>query len=242
MGINPPLYYSIYSDIRHKIMDGELKPGDMLPKEVDLERMYGVSRAPVRQAMGKLETEALIVRRQGKGTFVADRTEQLRWLVFGGFREFYEEHFEELYCKTLMVETILPDEKTKQILRLRDDSHVIHIHRLRSWTDIPVFSIHAYLPDTMNVETFRKAGDFFNISNVLKKYFSINLKSAKEFITAVKADDDTARCLKIAVGSPVLQIERTNHDDSGNMVHFSRYFCRSDICCYRSSYGTDGAC
>ena len=223
-------------------MDGELQPGDMLPKESDLERAYGVSKAPVRQAMGKLETEALIVRRQGKGTFVSDRTEQLRWLVFGGFREFYEEHFKELSCRMLTVESIFPDEKTKQVLNLRNDNQVIHIHRLRSLAEIPVFSIHSFLPDTMNIETFRKAGDFFNISNVLKKYFSIDLKSAKEFITAVQADENTAECLKIDAGSPVLQIERTNFDDLGNLVHFSRYFCCSELCCYCSSYGMDGSC
>jgi DNA-binding GntR family transcriptional regulator len=217
-------------------MDGDLKPGDMLPKESDLERMYGVSRAPVRQAMGKLEMESMIVRRQGKGTFVADKAEQIRWFLFGGFREFYERHFEELYCRTYLIETIPPDERAKQVLNLKKGRMAIHIHRVRFWSDTPVFSIHTYLPDTMNIDAFRKAGDFFNISNVLKKYFSINLQSAEESITAVSADPHTASSLKIAEGSAVLQVERVNRDDLDNIVHFSRYFCRSDICGYKVSY------
>lgn len=240
MGTDSPLHFSIYSDIRRQLMDGRLKPGDILPKESELEKKYGVSRAPIRQAMGRLEMEAFIVRMQGKGTFVTDRGEQIRWLLFGGFRKFYEHHFDEVNCRTLLVETSSPDETARRALDLEEGRKTIHIHRVRSWLDTPLFSIHTYLPDTMNINAFKKAGNFFNITDVLKNYFSITLKSAEESIIAVLSKTDTAETLKIPSGSPLLQIERINYDTSGNIIHFSRYFGRSDICPHTSSYGVEG--
>ena len=63
-----PLYFQIYRDLQFKICQGEYAPGALLPTESELEKIYGTSRAPVRQALGVLENEGLVVRRQGKGS------------------------------------------------------------------------------------------------------------------------------------------------------------------------------
>ena len=75
-----PLYYQIYRDLQYKICEGIYKPGSMLPRESDLEKIYGTSRAPVRQALGALENEGLISRQQGKGTLSHNRCELVHGL------------------------------------------------------------------------------------------------------------------------------------------------------------------
>ena len=69
---NVPLYYQLESLIRRCISSGLLKPGDMLPSEMELCQNFSISRSTVRQAIGRLEEEGLVQRHQGKGSFVAE--------------------------------------------------------------------------------------------------------------------------------------------------------------------------
>ena len=67
-----PLYTQLVGIIKQNISSGELNVGDLLPSEAELCRTMGISRNTVRQAIGELEEEGLVVRKRGKGTFVAD--------------------------------------------------------------------------------------------------------------------------------------------------------------------------
>ena len=67
-----PLYSQLVSIIKRNISAGTLSPGALLPSEAELCRTFDVSRSTVRQAIGALEAEGLVVRKQGRGTFVAE--------------------------------------------------------------------------------------------------------------------------------------------------------------------------
>ncbi|MFR5969493.1 MAG: GntR family transcriptional regulator, partial [Oscillospiraceae bacterium] len=67
-----PLYSQLVSIIKRNISAGTLAPGALLPSEAELCRTFDVSRSTVRQAIGALESEGLVVRKQGRGTFVAE--------------------------------------------------------------------------------------------------------------------------------------------------------------------------
>src|SRR5262249_49923700 len=68
-----PLYYQLQEILKERIESGEWAPGDALPPELQLARLYGVSRVCVRQALAILEDDREIERVQGRGTFVAQR-------------------------------------------------------------------------------------------------------------------------------------------------------------------------
>ena len=59
-------------DLKEQILSGKLAPGDRMPSEAELTRRFGVSRVVIRQALGILEEEGLVIRVKGKGTFVSD--------------------------------------------------------------------------------------------------------------------------------------------------------------------------
>ena len=67
-----PLYAQLVGIIKRNISTGALSVGDLLPSEAELCRWMNISRNTVRQAIGELEDEGLVVRKRGKGTFVAD--------------------------------------------------------------------------------------------------------------------------------------------------------------------------
>ncbi|WP_166541770.1 GntR family transcriptional regulator [Paenibacillus lutrae] len=68
-----PLYYQLKSYIKQKIDSGEWAADSVIPSERELQRLLGLSRSPVRQALGELVSEGLLVRKHGKGTFVTRR-------------------------------------------------------------------------------------------------------------------------------------------------------------------------
>jgi len=73
-----PIYYQIREQLRQRILSGSLKPGDPLPTEAQICAECGVSRMTARQALGQLASEGLIVRRRGRGSFVAPPTATFR--------------------------------------------------------------------------------------------------------------------------------------------------------------------
>src|SRR5215218_7779113 len=71
-----PLYQQIKGLILQSLQAGEWKPGEAIPSEMDLAARYRVSQGTVRKAIDELAAENLVLRRQGKGTFVATHSEQ----------------------------------------------------------------------------------------------------------------------------------------------------------------------
>ena len=67
-----PIYHQLKTVLQEQIENGLWRPGDRLPTEQELCRMYNISRSPVRQALKELEYERVILRRPGLGTFVED--------------------------------------------------------------------------------------------------------------------------------------------------------------------------
>ena len=67
-----PLYFQLVSSIKRLVSTGIMSPGDLLPSEAELCKNLEISRSTVRQAIGALEDEGLVVRKQGRGTFVAE--------------------------------------------------------------------------------------------------------------------------------------------------------------------------
>jgi len=71
-----PLYQQIKGLILQSLQAGEWKPGEAIPSEMELAARFRVSQGTVRKAIDELAAEHLVVRRQGKGTFVATHAEQ----------------------------------------------------------------------------------------------------------------------------------------------------------------------
>lgn len=233
------LYNSIYMDIKGQILQGVLKPGDRLPAEAELEKLYGASRAPVRQALAMLEQEAFLLRRQGRGTFVTDRKKQSHWLFSSGFSKDIERDFDSVSSKTLWIRVEEPDDEVRQVLSLEDDQQAIHIHRLRYLKDIPMYSMHNYVRGSLGLEVFKRAGDFFIISEILEKNFHIMSDRAEEEIRAAIADEVTAEELQVAIGFPLLSIKRVYYTASDKTAYLSRYHVRTDYWSHRTTYYTN---
>ncbi|GAA4338367.1 GntR family transcriptional regulator [Pigmentiphaga soli] len=213
--------------LRDTILDGTLAAGDMLPTEEELTRRHGVSRTVVRQAMRSLETQGLIQRIAGKGTFVRDSKAD-------PFSSWSINSTEDLasYGRNTKL-TILerlevpapPD--VAEALELAPGTLVSEIRSVRSSKAGPF----AYQRNYALLDIGRKVAAQKQIKSMLlaiQQYGNVKPLHMLQAISAVGAAEDVARILELEVGAPVLQFEWQLISVEGTRITFSRTRYRSD--------------
>lgn len=211
-----PLYYQIYRDLQFRICSGEYAPGTMLPREIDLEKIYGTSRAPVRQALGALESEGLITRRAGKGTFVTERRRTHPWLVATGFLKYYEKYWNEMVPKTLHVDSRLPPDEVAEFLNLPPGEETVYTLRLQSVNEKPVVLLENYFPARCSIGVFKSAGDFMSLKELLESKFNRSVASMREVLDVRPISKEHSAFLLVEAGTPLLRVRRFMYDETGN--------------------------
>ncbi len=235
MGINAPLYFQIEMDLRKKIMDGGFKPGHLLPSERELVRSYNVSRLTVREAINRLVSQGLVVKKQGKGTFVAEQSADH---MVGPLNSSSEVFLQKNYrVKTIVIKSkkTLPSKEIGKHLQLSDTGgEIFYLERVRFANEIPVAHIKCYLPYkyVADIETF----DFSKATlyRTLEDYYRLELFEAYEIIEATGANRRIAELLDLTAGAPVLMNQRTTYLKDETVIEFEKVLYRSDIYKYHN--------
>lgn len=211
-----PLYLQIKSLVTKGLQAGEWKPGEAIPSEGDLAQRFGVSQGTVRKAIDEMAAEHLLVRRQGKGTFVATHHEpraQFRFLRLAP-DDPRDETSESrvLECKRMRA----PAEIARK-LRLKAGDGVVTIRRVLSFDRVPTVLDDIWLNGAVfrGLTAERLAAYRGPLYGLFESEFATPMTRAEEKIRAVAADGASARILKVAIGTPLLSVERismTYHD------------------------------
>lgn len=207
-----PLYQQIKSLILRSLQAGEWKPGDMIPSEFDLAARFRVSQGTVRKAIDELATDNLLVRRQGKGTFVATHAEQhiqyrfLRVLPDASAPEAQGPAERRIIeCRRLRG----PAEVARQ-LDLKGGDSLVQVRRVLSFSGTPAILEDIWLPGApfkgLSLETL--SSDKGPMYALFEAQFGVRMVRATEKIKAVAADADAAALLGVEVGHPLLSVER----------------------------------
>ena len=147
---NIPYYIQLIDALKALIVSGQWKPGDQIPSEPDLCYTYVVSRTVVRQALREIELEGLIVRRKGKGTFVAEPkiSESLAQKLTGFYQDMVERGHQPV-TQVLRHKVVPANQNIAGFLGLEVNTPVIDIERLRFLEGEPIVLVHSYLPQTL---------------------------------------------------------------------------------------------
>ena len=202
-----PLYKQVYDRLVKRISEGDWKPAEALPSEYALADELGVSQGTVRKALNELEAEKVVERRQGKGTFVAEHTDEASIFRFfrlarvDGTRLTPESEVESIRRRQAK-------RQEKSILGLEDKEQVIEIHRIRIIDHSPcvaetIIFPHALFPDFDKLESISES-----LYPLYQRQFGIHIVDAEEQLRAVVATKDNARRLEIPVGTPLLRVDR----------------------------------
>lgn len=223
----------IYNDIKSKIETGIYKEDDVLPTELQLQSSFGVSRAPVRQALGRLESEGLIVRKSGKGTFVANR-QFWKLASLGGFRSEFLKKSNQVECMLLSVKQIIPNKKIRELLETDTGENVARIERLRKINGQPFQYLLHYVKG-IDIEKVRQSGNIEDMPLFLAQN-GFYIKTVREEIEAVPLPKVIAEKLAVSYKTPALKIKRAAYDITNKMYEYMIYYTLTKKWHYRVQY------
>lgn len=220
------LYVQIAGVMRRKMRSGEWPPGIQLPTLEQLAEQLGVARVTVRQAMDLLETEQLIWRRQGKGTFVTTHAEGRHWMSVAT-------DWDELVNTISGTESrVLVSRETEFVPRLGSEEGTPaqayqYQRRLHSYHGEPHLVIEVHLDRRI----YQRAKEKFEsqpIIPLLAKMSSVKLGKAHQTLMVSSADSEISRHLKITVGSPIVEVRRVIQNQSGTVIYYADLSYRAD--------------
>ena len=205
-----PLYREVKAALVASLAAGEWPPGEALPSEGRLADRFGVSIGTLRKAVDELVGERVLVRQQGRGTFVA--THGPRRLLFHFFHIVRDDGVKELPQPQLLAferGRAAPVEAERLAIAAGD--RVIRIRNLLKLGGEPVVLDAIVLPQALFPDLTEKLfrGRDETIYGLYQTRYGINVVRAVERLKARLADRATARVLGVAVGAPLLQIDRT---------------------------------
>ncbi|TSE23355.1 Mannosyl-D-glycerate transport/metabolism system repressor MngR [Tepidimonas sediminis] len=236
-----PLYQQIKALLLQSLQQGEWKPGDAIPSEQELAARFRVSQGTVRKAIDELAADNLLVRRQGKGTFVATHAEQQVQYRFLRLHPDHGDRDQEgpatreiLGCRRMRASA-----EVAAALQLRPGDAVVQVSRVLSFQGVPTILEDLWLPGGpfrgLTLETLTThPGPMYAL---FESQFGVRMVRAEERLKAVAAGDAAARRLQVAPGTPLLSVERLAYTYNGVPMELRRGLYRTDRHHYRNELG-----
>jgi GntR family transcriptional regulator len=233
-----PLYQQIKGLILQSLQSGEWKPGESIPSEIDLAARYRVSQGTVRKAIDELAADNLLVRRQGKGTFVATHAElhiRYRFLKLmpdsGDLQSEGPAQREIIECKRLRASA-----EVARALGLRTGEAVLQARRVLSFAGRPTILEDIWLPGTpfkgLTAERLNQyRGPMYAL---FETEFGVRMVRAEEKIRAVLPDAAQSALLKTPRSTPVLSVERIAYTYNDVPMEMRRGLYLTDTHHYRN--------
>jgi GntR family transcriptional regulator len=201
-----PLHRQLATLLESAIRSGVLKPGDRLPSEAALTKRYGVSRITLRQAVGALVEKQILVRKQGKGTFVTRPTVQHDLRRLHGLLGSLFSQAEGATAQLLRYELRRPPADIADLFRLPDDAKALALARLYLIDGRPVAVTDTWLvPEIAAVP--RVKAELISTEDMLAAT-GIRIASTRVAIRAVAAGARLGRLLKTSARTPLLEFDR----------------------------------
>lgn len=224
-----PLYQQTYALITRGLQHGEWQPGDMIPSEQQLAGRFSVSAGTVRKAIDRLVAEHLLVRRQGKGTFVASHLEQRSRFRFLRMRD-RKDRIPEFQSRVLTCRKTRAKAEVAQFLGLAAGAGLVHVRRLLEFDGTPTVLDDLWLPAShfrdLSLDQLKQwRGPLYGL---FESAFGVQMIEACERVRAVRADATVAGLLAVSRGSPVLRVDRVTETFDGEKVEFRRGYYLTD--------------
>jgi GntR family transcriptional regulator len=233
-----PVYLAIAEALRDDIASKKIAPHTRLSTEPELARRYGAARETVRRALGKLQEDGVVYRRQNVGTFVAEpRVDQDLDQLFS-FTEYMMFRGLKPGSVLLSSETVRIQDADSPILHylgLKAGARVIHLRRLRTGSNEPLVIASTWLPEARFRGFLKRDLRRQSVYDVMKEMGG-RPTDAVQTMTAVTLDAEQAKLLSVAPGAPAFMIRRLGLSH-GMPVEFAIDYYRGDRTTFRVRLG-----
>lgn len=223
-----PRYYQIYEDLYKLIEEGKFEDGDKFPSDNELVSRYSVSRGTIREAIRLLFQQGLLVRQQGKGTFVTKNKMEQDAKRLMGFTELMKTYGITPSAVIIEKNVKFPNPHVKNVLHLSDEQKIVKIKRLRFGNNEPLIIERSYFVHNLFKEIEKEDFENDSIYRILYEKTNIRLGEAKQSIEAITLISDDAKLLKIPTGSPALLLKRIIKTTKDEYFQYSEDIYRTD--------------
>ncbi|MBG0814653.1 GntR family transcriptional regulator [Planomonospora sp. ID82291] len=220
MAITPPQYAVIADHLRRRIKSGELAPGDQVPTEREIREEFGVSQPVARQAVAQLRAEGLVVSQQGRGSFVRGGAELVRYTGTrysrdqkpnrleekdGGWQADVSAEFRQVQASPEVADRLhIPhgDMVSEVVYRWRVDGETVQVST--QWEPLSL---------TRGTPIEKPSSGLVDEPDVIARFDSIGLPvdEVRERIRSRMPTPDEVHEMRVPVGVPVFEIERTHY-------------------------------
>ena len=213
-----PLYVLLMEELETSIRNGVYKPGDKIMTEAEMAKEYGVSLITVRKAVGSLMEKGLVVRKQGKGTFVTKPKYSRNMKKLQSFTEMCEQMGVKPGAQVLENRLIMADKKVADRLGIEPGSNVVYIFRLRLADGEPVQVEKSYFPlkYAFLLEEDLNNGSMFEC---LKEKAGAKVASSEKMIELCRATAEEAALMDVKKGDYLLFVKSTAYDENGEPMY-----------------------
>jgi len=238
-----PRHSQISQWLRNQIEDGKFEPEEKLPSENELAKKFDVSRVTIRRALQSLESEEIIYRCQGLGSFVSDIRAPHNLVRLTDFNEDMQNAGLSASSEVRKFEVIDTPEWLSSSLNIKSGSKVLQIDRLRLADGNPIAFDSTWLPifygQLLTSEKLKSA----TIYKILEQEYDIQVQRGTYRFSSEKADELLANELSVEVGSALMLIDRTTYTLGNKPVYYQKRYYRSDKVMYEMTLerSKDGA-
>jgi len=222
-----PLYRQVYDLLVARLVNGQWKPAEPLPSEFSLADELGVSQGTVRKALNQMESENLLVRKQGKGTFVAEHTQESSLFRFFRYRE---PAGDSVIPETNVISVKRRDASRKEIkvLALSDNISVVETIRLRHINGRPAIFEMVLQPLSVFPDIDKEKNLPNSLYTLYQEKYGVSIVEVRDELKAVALTKKQARYLEVSTANPALMTERSSINIDGRVVEWSQAYCSTE--------------
>ena len=228
------LYYQVAQALRHQIEAGALKPGDAIPTEEELQRLFQVSRATVRQAVRQLVADGLVRLERPRGTFVTQPKLQETLTEVISFSDEVRQKGLQPSARVLDLAIEPASDHVAQKLGLQKGDPTLRLDRLRLASGEPIALMYSHLAGWIGLDM---SAEYAGSLHEILAERGIRLVDAEQLISAANATTAQGQLLECRRGAALLQVERVTFSAEGRAVEHVVAFYRPDRYIYSIRLG-----
>lgn len=225
--VSEPLNIQVYNDIKELIKKGKYEIGERIPNEDSLCKMYGVSRITVRAAVTRLVEDKILIKRHGKGTFVAMPVYVEKMSSGGSFTKSCIENNTVPSTKVLSTSIEKADTKVSRFLGVEKGMDVICIKRVRLVDGIQtIYEVDYFLKEF----NFICQSDVENnpLADIVSENTGLPTEKFEDYFSVYRATKEMSESLDCSIGTPLLYIDQVVLGSENKIIYYNKQFILSD--------------